>query len=77
MIKLDLLIKEAKFKLEALPESYFVNYFEKDFLPELTKICKSLWEVYNRCNEQADNLPMAKLQDEIKGMLNNGKRQKF
>lgn len=70
MIQLENLIKEAKFKLEALPESYFINYFEQDFLPELEKICKQLWEVYNRCDEQADNLPMANFQEEIKGMLN-------
>ena len=71
MIKLDNLIREAKFKLEALPESYFINYFEQDFLPELNKTCKKLWQVYNRCNEQADNLPMAELQNEIKGMLSD------
>ena len=69
MIKLSVLIKESKFKLEALPESYFVNYFEEDFLPQIEKICKQLCNVYSRCNEPADNLPMATLQDEIKDML--------
>jgi len=71
MIKLDLLIKEAEFKLEALPNGYFINYFEKDFLPKLTEICKDLYKIYNRCNEQADNFPMAILQDEIKDILSN------
>lgn len=70
VIQLENLIKEAKFKLKALPQSYFINYFEQDFLPQLTKICKQLWEIYNRCNEQADNLPMADFQEEIKRIIN-------
>ena len=69
-IRLENLIKEVKFKLKTLPESYFINYFEQEFLPELEKACKRLWEVYNRCNEQADNLPMANFQEEIKRILN-------
>ena len=77
VIKFDMLLKEVKFKLEALPESYFINYFEEDFLPELSKICKQLWNIYNRCCEPADNLPMANFQEEIKDILSNGKKQKF
>lgn len=36
------LIKEADWKLEALPEGYFINYFEETFLPKIKKLVKSL-----------------------------------
>ena len=35
--KIEKKIREAEFKLEALPQSYFIEYFEKDFLKELKK----------------------------------------
>jgi len=38
--KVKKLIREAKFKLEALPEKYFVEYFEEEFLKKLEKIIK-------------------------------------
>ena len=35
-------IKEADWKLESLPESYFVNYFEETFLPRMKQLVKYL-----------------------------------
>ena len=66
MIKLHKLINEAEFKLEALPESYFINYFEEDFLPKIKKIHK---ELDKKCNELADSLPVAEFQDEVKQII--------
>lgn len=41
-IKLEIkkLINDAKFKLDVLPESYFINYFEDIFIKEIEKILK-------------------------------------
>lgn len=36
------LIKEADWKLEALPEGYFINYFEETFLPKIKNLIKKL-----------------------------------
>ena len=48
-IKLDIiknelkeLIKEARFRIEILPESYFIEYFEKEFLIKLENQIKYL-----------------------------------
>ena len=65
MIKLDLLIKESKFKLEALPQSYFVNYFEDSFIPQLEKINRQLCQIYKKCNKQSEGLAK-----EIRDLLN-------
>ena len=40
MINLYQLINEAEFKLEILPQEYFVEYFEKEFLPKLKDFYK-------------------------------------
>ena len=66
MMKLHNLLQEAEFKLESLPESYFLNYFEKDFLPRIKEIRNDL---YLKCNELADSLPVAEFQDEIKQII--------
>ena len=38
-------IDMAEWKLESLPESYFINYFEQDFLPNIKSIYKKLKKV--------------------------------
>ena len=37
-----MLIKEADWKLESLPGSYFIEYFEKTFLTKLKELIKNL-----------------------------------
>ena len=59
-------IKEVEFKLETLPEGYFLNYFESDFLPKIKKIYK---ELIKKCNEPADNLQIAEFQNELKKII--------
>jgi hypothetical protein len=59
-------IKEAEFKLEALPQSYFLNYFESDFLPKIKKIYK---ELAKKCNEPVDSLLLAEFQNELKKII--------
>lgn len=39
-IEIERLVNEATFKLESLPESYFIEYFEKDFIKILKEIIK-------------------------------------
>lgn len=39
------LIDEAEFKLEALPDSYFIEYFERYFLPKLKELANK--SIYN------------------------------
>lgn len=34
------LINEIEFKLESLPNSYFIEYFEKIFLPKIKELMK-------------------------------------
>lgn len=41
-IEIKKLIMEAEWKLEALPEHYFIDYFEEEFLKKLKKLLKSL-----------------------------------
>lgn len=36
------LIEMADWKLESLPEKYFVKYFEEEFLPQIKKLIKQL-----------------------------------
>ena len=62
----DKQILEAEFKLEALPESYFIEYFENEFLSKLKEIRN---ELYLKCNELADTLPVAEFQDELKQII--------
>ena len=38
--EINKLIKEAEFKIEVLPESYFINYFKDVFIKEMKKIIK-------------------------------------
>ena len=38
--KLEQLIKEAEFKLEALPQGYFISYFEEEFLKKVKEVIK-------------------------------------
>ena len=40
--EIENLIKEAEWKLEALPTGYFANYFEETFLPKIKKLIKKL-----------------------------------
>ena len=65
-MSLNNLIKEAEFKLEVLPEGYFLNYFESNFLPKLKENYK---KIQKKCNEQADNLPLAEFQNELKKII--------
>ena len=37
-------IDEVEWKLEALLQSYFVNYFEQEFLPKI----KSIYKILNK-----------------------------
>lgn len=60
------LLKDIEFKLEALPENYFIRYIEETFLPEIKEIHKKL---FDKCYEQADSLPVAEFQKEIKRFL--------
>ena len=39
---IEKLIREAEFKLEALPQSYFVCYFEEEFLKKLKKYLQNI-----------------------------------
>ena len=41
-IELERLIKLADWKLESLPEKYFIEFFEKEFLPKLKESVKKL-----------------------------------
>ena len=59
---LNQLIKEAEFKLEALPVGYFLNYFESEFLPKLKENYKKLQK---KCNEPADSLRESELKNEF------------
>lgn len=40
--EIDKLIEEAKWKLEALPEKYFAEYFEEEFIGKLQKLTKNI-----------------------------------
>ena len=66
MMNLHNLINEVEFKLEALPQSYFIEYFEKDFLPKIKEIRNKL---YTKCHEQADSLPVAEFQNALKKII--------
>ena len=35
--KIEILIKEAEFKIEILPQSYFIEYFKNEFIKKLKK----------------------------------------
>ena len=66
MMNLHNLINEAEFKLEMLPEDYFLEYLKDDFLPKIKDFRNQL---YIKCHEPADNYPMALFQDEIKKII--------
>lgn len=34
---IEMLIKEAEFKIETLPQSYFIEYFKFEFIKKLKK----------------------------------------
>lgn len=44
-IELKKLIDIAEWKLESLPEKYFIYYFEEEFLPDIKSIYKKLKRV--------------------------------
>ena len=60
------LIQEGEFKIDALPDEYFVDYFEEEFLPKLKEIYKKLQQ---KCNIQADSLHEAEFINEIKRII--------
>ena len=41
--ELKKMIKELEWKLEALPERYFINYVEEIFIPSIKTILKSIY----------------------------------
>ena len=45
LLELEKNINMAEWKLEALPESYFIDYFEIEFLPTIKSIYKKLKKV--------------------------------
>lgn len=65
-MKLYKLIEESEWKLEALPEKYFVDYFEEEFLPKIKDINEKLQQ---KCNIQADSLHEAEFINEIKRII--------
>ena len=40
--EIEKLINLADWKLVSLPESYFIEYFEKDFMPKLKELVEQL-----------------------------------
>lgn len=66
MLRLDKLIRESECKLEALPTEYFLEYFEREFLPQVKKINIDLQK---KCSELADTLPVAEFQNELKHII--------
>ena len=60
------LISEAEFKLEALPQGYFIEYFEKEFLPKIKDIYKRLSK---KINIEADSLKEAEFLNEIRKII--------
>ena len=66
MMNLHNLIEDIEFKLESLPESYFLNYFERDFLPKIKEFRNQL---YTKCHEPADSYPVAQFQEELKKII--------
>ena len=60
------LIDEAEFKLEALPEGYFIEYFEKEFLPKLKEVYKN---INQKCNIEADSLKEAEFLKEFRKII--------
>lgn len=83
-MELHRLIKDSEFKLESLPEKYFINYFEEDFLPKLKKISeqiiddestiknlqKIIQNIFKKCEDLADNYQTACFQEELKKIIN-------
>ena len=39
-IQIENLIRMAEWKLESMPEKYFIKYFEEEFLPQIKKLVK-------------------------------------
>ena len=66
MMNLHNLINEIEFKLESLPNGYFLEYFERDFLPKIKEFRNKL---YTKCHEQADSYPVALFQEELKKII--------
>lgn len=40
--EIEQLIKLCEWKLEALPKGYFIEFFEKEFLPKLKELVKQI-----------------------------------
>lgn len=40
--EIEKLIQEADWKLEALPDKYFIDYFEEEFIEKLKKLIKKI-----------------------------------
>lgn len=40
--EIEKLIEEADWKLEALPDKYFIDYFEEEFIEKLKKLIKKI-----------------------------------
>jgi hypothetical protein len=60
------LIDEAEFKFQGLPDSYFREYFEKEFLPKIKDIYTRLSE---KINIEADSLKEAEFLNEIRKIV--------
>lgn len=65
-MKLYSLINEAEFKFQGLPDGYFKEYFEKEFLPKIKDIYTRLSE---KINIEADNLKEAEFLNEIRKIV--------
>lgn len=60
------LIDEAEFKFQTLPDGYFREYFEKEFLPKIKNIYTNLAK---KTNIEADSLREAELLNEIRKII--------
>ena len=60
------LINETEFKFETLPDGYFREYFEKEFLPKIKNIYTKLAK---KVNIEADNLKEAEFLNEIRKII--------
>ena len=60
------LISEVEFKFETLPDGYFREYFEKEFLPKIKDIYTRLSK---KINIEADSLNEAEFLNEIRKIV--------
>lgn len=60
------LIDEVEFKFQALPDGYFREYFEKEFLPKIKNIYTNLAK---KTNIEADSLREAEFLNEIRKII--------